>query len=114
MMDPAGGEGGSGAGPSQRRGHIDDLNLPPGSRDELSDLVAELDQVEGEINRLSKSSEEDRDIKLGRLKTVLRELDSRLEQAREIDRVRDNERARLREEMKSRWEDLQREKARMR
>ena len=104
MMAPSGGEGGSGAGPSQRRGHID-LTLPPGSGDELSDLVAELDQAEREIRRLSESrieSTEDLEARqqiLARLKTFLDEVDSRLEQAREIDRVRDNERARLREEL---------------
>lgn len=104
MMAPSGGEGGSGAGPSQRPGHID-LTLPPGSGDELSDLVAELDQAEREIRRLSESrieSTEDQEARqqiLARLKTFLDEVDSRLEQAREIDRVRDNERARLREEL---------------
>ncbi|XP_019433151.1 PREDICTED: uncharacterized protein LOC109340042 [Lupinus angustifolius] len=122
MEDPARGEGGSGAGPSQRRGHID-LNLPPGSGDELSDLVAELDQVEREIRRLSESRIEStegleaRQTKLARLKTVLDGVESRLDQAREIDRVRDNERARLREEMYydyHRWGTLEQENARMR
>ena len=75
-----------------------DLNLPPGSRDELSDLVAELDQVEGEIN-LSLSPTEGRETRWERfecLQMVLDEVDRRLEHAREMDRVRDNERARLR------------------
>ncbi|OIW15633.1 hypothetical protein TanjilG_08209 [Lupinus angustifolius] len=53
MEDPARGEGGSGAGSSQRP--VLDLNLPPGGRDELSDLVAKLDQVEREIRHLSES-----------------------------------------------------------
>ena len=122
MEDPAGGEGGSGAGPSQRRGHLD-LNLPPGSGDELSDLVAELDQVEREIRRLSESRIEStegleaRQERLARLKTVLAEVDSRLDQARERDRVRDNERARLQAEMDhdcDRWRALERKNAQMR
>ncbi|KAK7285345.1 hypothetical protein RJT34_20114 [Clitoria ternatea] len=78
LLDLTGGEGGSGAGPSQRRGHID-LTFPPGSGDELSDLVAKLDQVEREISRLSESRVESvrgleaRQNKLVRLKMVLSE-----------------------------------------
>ena len=63
-----------------------DLNLPPGSRDELSDLVAELDQVEGEIN-LSLSPTEGREARrerFERLQMVLDEVDRRLEHAREM------------------------------
>ncbi|KAF1856598.1 hypothetical protein Lal_00038464 [Lupinus albus] len=93
------------------------------SGDELSDLVAELDQVEREIRRLSESRIEStegleaRQTKLARLKTVLDGVESRLDQAREIDRVRDNERARLREEMDydyHRWGTLEQENARIR
>ena len=78
-----------------------DLNLPPGSRDELSDLVAELDQVEREIN-LSLSPAEGREARqerFERLQMVLDEVDRRLGHAREMDRIRDNEGARLRAEM---------------
>ncbi|KAK7370566.1 hypothetical protein VNO78_37468 [Psophocarpus tetragonolobus] len=82
--------------------HWWDLNLPPGSRDELSDLVAELDQVEREIRHLSLSPTEGREARQERLLTVLDEVDRRLEHAREMDRVRDNERARLRAELHSR------------
>lgn len=52
-----------------------------------------------------------------RLKTVLDEIDRRFDQAREIDRVRDNERARLRAEMDhdcDRWRALERKNAQMR
>ena len=75
MEDPAGGEGGAG---SSRRPV--DLNLPPGSGDELSDLVAELDQVEQEIRRLSEERIESgiqiqaRQERLARLKTGLSEI----------------------------------------
>ncbi|CAL0313825.1 unnamed protein product [Lupinus luteus] len=58
-----------------------------------------------------------RQTKLARLKTVLDGVESRLDQAREIDRVRDNERARLREEMDydyHRWGTLEQENTRMR
>ncbi|KAK7298163.1 hypothetical protein VNO77_47069 [Canavalia gladiata] len=122
MMAPAGGGDGSGAGSSQRPVHLD-LNLPPGGRDELSDLVAELDQVEREIRRWSESRIEStegleaRQERLARLKTVLDEVDSRLDQAREIDRVRETERARLRAEMDhyfERREALERKNAQMR
>ncbi|KAG5103888.1 hypothetical protein JHK82_040858 [Glycine max] len=55
-----------------------------------------------EIRHLSESpteGQEARQERFARLKTVLDSVDSRLDQAREIDRVRDNERARLRAEM---------------
>lgn len=79
--------------------------------------------MEREIRRLSESRIEStegleaRQTKLARLKTVLDGVESRLDQAREIDRVRDNERARLREEMDydyHRWGTLEQENARMR
>ncbi|WVZ26911.1 hypothetical protein V8G54_000251 (mitochondrion) [Vigna mungo] len=47
----------------------------------------------------NQDGKEARQERFQRLKTVLDEIDSRLDQAREIDRVRDNERARLRAEM---------------
>ncbi|CAL0309403.1 unnamed protein product [Lupinus luteus] len=92
----------------------------PGSGDELSDFVAELDQVEREIRRLSESRIEStegleaRQTKLARIKMVLDGVESRSDQAREIDRVRHNERARLREEMDydyHRWGTLEQENA---
>jgi len=67
MGDPTVGEGGSGAGSSRRPVDLD-LNLPPGSRDELSDLVAELDQVESEIHRLTESHAGSREEKEERLR----------------------------------------------
>ncbi|KAJ1387615.1 hypothetical protein SESBI_39805 [Sesbania bispinosa] len=85
-----------------------DLNLPPGSGDELSDLVAELDQVEGEIHRLSESRIESgleaRQERLARLKTVLDEIENRLEQARQMDGARDEEQARQRAKLHSQME----------
>ncbi|KAJ1418290.1 hypothetical protein SESBI_16039 [Sesbania bispinosa] len=105
MEDPAGGEGGSGAGSSQRPV---DLNLPPGSGDELSDLVAELDQVEREIRRLSESRIESgleaTQERLARLKTVLDEIENWLEQARQMDAARDQEQARQRAKLHSQME----------
>ncbi|KAK7231134.1 hypothetical protein RIF29_43634 [Crotalaria pallida] len=121
MMAPPGGEGGSGAGSSQRPGF--DLNLPPGGRDKVGELVAKLDQVEREISHLSESQIESpeegeaRQLRLSGLKTVLDEILNLLEQAREMDRVRDNERDRLREEKNAdydRWGTLEQENARMR
>lgn len=115
MMAPAGGEGGSGAGSSQRPVHLD-LNLPTGSRDELSDLVAELDQVEREIRHLSESPTEGleaRQEKLARLNTVLDEIDRRLDQAREIDSACDQERARQRAELNAQMEPLYQTEARL-
>ncbi|OIV89892.1 hypothetical protein TanjilG_14030 [Lupinus angustifolius] len=47
MEDPARGEGGSGTNSSQRP--VLDLNRPPGRRDELSDLVLKLAQVERDL-----------------------------------------------------------------
>ncbi|KAK7277695.1 hypothetical protein RJT34_22710 [Clitoria ternatea] len=111
MEDPTGGEGGSGAGPSQRRGHID-LTLPPGSGDELSDLVAKLDQVERGISRLSESRVEStrgleaRQDELARLKMVLSEVDERVEQARSMDLARDQERARQQADLYTQMEPL--------
>jgi len=61
--------------------------------------------------------QEARQERFARLKTVLDSVDSRLDQAREIDRVRDNERARLRAEMDhdcDRWRALERKNAQMR
>ena len=121
MMAPPGGEGGSGAGSSQRPGF--DLNLPPGGGDKVSDLVAKLEQVENELSHLRESPIESPDgleakqRELARLKTVLDEIKNLLGEAREIDQVRDNERDRLREEQNAshdRWETLEKENARMR
>ncbi|CAJ1937609.1 unnamed protein product [Sphenostylis stenocarpa] len=104
MMAPA---GGSGDGSSNRPVHVD-LNLPPGAWDELSDLVAELEQVESQVEReirhLAESpteGKEARQERFQRLKTVLDEIDSRLDQAREIDRVRSQEQARQQAELNS-------------
>lgn len=97
MMAPPGGEGYSGAGSSQRP--VLDLNLPPGGRDELSDLVAKLDQVEREIRHLSESRIESpeegeaRQLSLSGLHTVLDEVENLLEQSRQLDGSRDQERA---------------------
>ncbi|CAL0314970.1 unnamed protein product [Lupinus luteus] len=104
MEDPARGEGGSGAGSSQRP--VLDLNLPPGGRDELSDLVAKLDQVEREIRHLSESRIESpeegeaRQFSLSGLHTVLDEVENLLEQSRQLDGSRDQERARQRAELR--------------
>ena len=108
---PAGGEGGSSAGSSNRPVHLD-LNLPPGSRDELYDLVAELDQVDREIRHLSETPVqsaggiESNQKRLEHLNTVLDGLETRLDQAREMDLARDQERARQRAELDAQLEPL--------
>jgi hypothetical protein len=111
MVSPAVGEGGSSAGSSNRPVHID-LNLPPGSRDELYDLVAELDQVDREIRHLSETPVqsaggiESKQKRLEHLNTVLDGLETRLDQAREMDLARDQERARQRAELDAQLEPL--------
>ncbi|XLT31079.1 hypothetical protein HN873_062371 [Arachis hypogaea] len=103
MMAPAGGGDGSGAGSSQRPVHLD-LNLPPGGRDELNALVAELDRVEEGIRRLTESPADSRELELRRLEEVLGTLDSRLEQARAMDSARDQALARQRAELHAQME----------
>ncbi|CAJ1978222.1 unnamed protein product [Sphenostylis stenocarpa] len=104
MMAPA---SGSRDGSSNRPVHVD-LNLPPGAWDELSDLAAELEQVESQVEReirhLAESpteGKEARQERFQRLKTILDEIDSRLDQAREIDLVRSQEHARQQAKLNS-------------
>lgn len=110
-MAPAGGEGGSGSGSSNRPVHID-LNLPPGSGDELSDLVAELDQVDRQIRHLSETPVQsaeglEANQKLfEHLQRVLDGVESRLDQAQELDSARDQERARQRAELNAQMEPI--------
>ena len=69
------------------------------NRKEMS--MAELDQVDREIRHLSESPVHGLEARLKRferLKTVLDGVDSRLDQAREMDSARDQERARQRAE----------------
>lgn len=103
MPTGSGGEGGSGAGSSRRPVHLDQ-NLPPGGRDELNALVAELDQVEEGIRRLTESPADSREFELRRLQEVLGTLDSRLEQARAMDSARDQALARQRAELNAQME----------
>ncbi|KAF1855339.1 hypothetical protein Lal_00002102 [Lupinus albus] len=76
------------------------------STDELSDLVAKLDQVEREIRHLSESRIESpeegeaRQFSLSGLHTVLDEVENLLEQSRQLDGSRDQERARQRAELR--------------
>ncbi|KAJ1396342.1 hypothetical protein SESBI_32649 [Sesbania bispinosa] len=87
-----------------------DMNLLSGSGHELSDLVAQLDQVEGEIRRLSesriKSELEVKQERLARLKTILDEIENRLEQSRQMDMTRDQEQTRQHTKLYSQMEPL--------
>ena len=126
MMAPAGGEGGSGAGSSQRPVHLD-LTLPPGGRDELSAVMDDLAEAESgiqqallEIERLNESKGEvlqanleARERELARLRTFLSEVDERVEQARSMDSARDQERARLRAELRAQIEPFRQTEARL-
>jgi hypothetical protein len=111
MVSPAVGEGGSSAGSSNRPVHID-LNLPPGSRDEIDDLVAELEKIEKTVSQLSETPVqsagglEATQKQVEHLKTVLDGLETRLDQAREMDLARDQERARQRAELDAQLEPL--------
>ena len=136
MMAPAGGEGGSGAGASQRPVHLD-LNLPPGGRDELSAVIDDLaeaerkiQQAETEIQQIQEALQEIEGLnesrveglqanlealerELARLRTCLSEVDERAEQARSIDAARDQERARQQAELRAQMEPFLQREARL-
>ncbi|WJX09265.1 hypothetical protein P8452_00116 [Trifolium repens] len=83
MVSPAVGEGGSSDGSSNPPVHID-LNLPS-FRDEIYDLVAELEKVEKKVSHLSETlvqsveGLEANQKQVEHLKTVLDGLETRLD-----------------------------------
>jgi len=133
MMAPAGEEGGSGAGSSQRPVHLD-LNLPPGGRDELSAVIDDLAEAERKIQEAEKQIQEalqeieglnesrveglqanlvTLERELARLRTCLSEVDERAEQARSMDSARDQERARQQAELRAQMEPFLQREARL-
>lgn len=86
MMAPSGGEGGSGAGSSQRP---IDLNLPPSGRDELFAALNALSEVEREIEQIEQKGIQGlNSSRIEALYKSISEIEKRIDFARSLDEAR--------------------------